>query len=123
MPLRWPLVGRDVELARVAEAMADGASGVLLAGPAGVGKTRLATESVALADERGWHHAVVRANRSAATIPFGAFAPLLPASAAGAEGQADALRIAGRAVVDAAGDGTLLLVVDDAQELDDSSAA
>jgi len=124
MSLRWPLVGRDGELARVAEAMADGANGVLLAGPAGVGKTRLATESIELAEQRGWAHAVVRANRSAATIPFGAFAPLLPAApAANAEGQADSLRAACRAVVEAAGESTLVLVVDDAQELDDASAA
>lgn len=124
MPLRWPLVGRDGELTLVAEAMAESANGILLAGPAGVGKTRLATETIALAEARGWVHAVVRANRSAGTIPFGAFAPLLPATPASTpEGQADALRAASSAIVHAAGESTLLLIVDDAQELDDASAA
>ena len=124
MPPHWPLVGRDVELAQVAESMDAHAAGVLLAGPAGVGKTRLATEAAALARDRGWTTAVVRANRSAATIPFGAFAPLLPAVAASnAEGQADALRAARDALIAESGECPLLLVVDDAQELDDASAA
>jgi DNA-binding CsgD family transcriptional regulator len=124
MPPHWPLVGRDVELAQVAESMDAHAAGVLLAGPPGVGKTRLATEAAALAGDRGWRTAVVRANRSAATIPFGAFAPLLPAVAASnAEGQADALRAARDALIAASGECPLLLVVDDAQELDDASAA
>jgi DNA-binding CsgD family transcriptional regulator len=104
--------------------MDDVRAGVLLAGPAGVGKTRLATETLGLAEARGWPTATVRANRSAATIPFGAFAPLLPAaSASSGEGHGAALRGATAAVVAAAGDATLLLVVDDAQELDESSGA
>ena len=120
----WPLVGRDDELQRVTQAMDARDAGVLLIGPAGVGKTRLATEALALAASRGWPTATVRANRSAATIPFGAFAPLLPAvPAIGAEGQADALRSAASAVAATAGDGTLVLLVDDAQELDDASSA
>ena len=65
-------------------------------GPAGVGKTRLATECITLAEARGWVTAQVRANRSAATIPFGAFAPLLPASVATPDGRTEALRHATR---------------------------
>jgi ATP/maltotriose-dependent transcriptional regulator MalT len=124
MPSSWPLVERDGQLARVADAMERGRAGVLLAGPAGVGKTRLATELLDVGAARGWRTEIVRANQSAATIPFGAFVPLLPAvPARGAEGQADSLRAASKAVVDAAGDSTLLLVVDDAHQLDDASAA
>ena len=38
----WPLAGREPELGFVAEALAAGAAGgVVVAGPAGVGKTRL----------------------------------------------------------------------------------
>ncbi len=104
--------------------MDEGRAGVLLAGPAGVGKTRLATESIVLAERRRWPTAIVRANRSAGTIPFGAFAPLLPvAPDAMAAGQGDVLRAATASVVEAAGGETLLLVVDDAQELDESSGA
>lgn len=123
MALTWPLAGRDDELDLLGEAMDGGAAGVLLAGPAGAGKTRLATEAVALAGRRGWGHSLVRANPSAATIPFGAFATLIPALAGVSEGQADALRAAADAIVASAGGATLLLVVDDAQELDHASAA
>jgi hypothetical protein len=58
MPNPWPLVGRAAELADVADAMDLGAGGVLFAGPAGVGKTRLATECLGLAEERHWSTAV-----------------------------------------------------------------
>ena len=119
----WPLVGREPELAAVAALMDDDAGGVLLSGPAGVGKTRLATECLALAEQRGWATAQVRANRGAATIPFGAFAPLLPVTVASPDGRTEALRRATAAVVTAAGDGRLMLLVDDAHELDDASSA
>ena len=41
-----PMVGRQAELDLVVAALASGAVGVVLAGPAGVGKTRLAREVV-----------------------------------------------------------------------------
>lgn len=45
--VRWPLVGRQEELALMAKALgAPGTSGVALAGAAGVGKTRLAREAL-----------------------------------------------------------------------------
>ena len=123
MPTPWPLVGRAAELADVADAMDLGAGGVLFAGPAGVGKTRLATECLALAEDRKWSTAVVRANRAAASIPYGAFAPLLPAAFRSNEGEADALRQAAHAVLGEAGEDRLLVLIDDAHELDDASAA
>ncbi|WP_164983866.1 AAA family ATPase, partial [Cellulomonas endophytica] len=43
----WPLAGRDAELRAIAAATRPGAPGVVLAGPAGVGKTRLAREAAA----------------------------------------------------------------------------
>ncbi|HSO96325.1 MAG TPA: AAA family ATPase, partial [Acidimicrobiia bacterium] len=123
MPTPWPLVGRAAELADVADAMDLGAGGVLFAGPPGVGKTRLATECLPLAEDRGWSTAVVRANRAAASIPYGAFAPLLPAAFRSNQGEADSLRQAAAAVLGEAGDERLLVLVDDAHELDDASAA
>jgi len=77
----WPLVGRVTELTQVAAAMDTGVGGVLFAGPAGVGKSRLAFECLGFAAERGYRTAHVRANRSSATIPYGAFAALLPPTA------------------------------------------
>jgi class 3 adenylate cyclase len=52
-----PLVGRDRELARLVDRLADVSSGrgglVLLAGEAGIGKTRLAEEAAAVAEREG----------------------------------------------------------------------
>jgi DNA-binding CsgD family transcriptional regulator len=75
----WPLTGRADELRVVEEAMrrAGGPRGVVLAGPAGVGKTRLAREAVTAAGHRGavTHWAVGTA--SARSLPLGPFAALL----------------------------------------------
>jgi DNA-binding CsgD family transcriptional regulator len=119
----WPLVGRAGQLSRVIGAMDGDADGVLLAGPAGVGKTRLAFECVNVAAARGYATAHVRANRSTATIPYGAFAGLLPPASRAAESRGDLLRSFAEAVLDHAGGNHLLLVVDDAHDLDEASAA
>jgi DNA-binding CsgD family transcriptional regulator len=123
MPTTWPLVGRTAELAAVASAMDSGARGIVLAGPPGVGKTRLATECLNLAEARDWASAVVRANQAVASIPYGAFAPYLPRAFRQTEGEADALRQAAQAVLALGDDRRLMLFVDDAHELDDGSGA
>ncbi|MFL6243838.1 MAG: AAA family ATPase, partial [Acidimicrobiia bacterium] len=120
----WPLVGRVTELTQVAAAMDAGAGGVLFAGPAGVGKTRLAFECLGFAAERGFRSAHVRANRTTATIPYGAFAALLPpATSRESESRGDLLRYFAEAILDDPDGRPLLLVVDDAHDLDDPSAA
>jgi hypothetical protein len=79
-------VGRDEELELIGRAMTSAASrGVVIAGAAGVGKTRLASEAVALAQARGLPTEWTGATHSAATMPFGAFAHLLPADARASE--------------------------------------
>jgi ATP/maltotriose-dependent transcriptional regulator MalT len=119
----WPLVGRAGQLSRVIGAMDGDAAGALLAGPAGVGKTRLAFECVTVAADRGYATAHVRANRSTATIPYGAFAGLLPPASRGPESRGDLLRSFAEAVLEHADGRPLLLVVDDAHDLDEASAA
>jgi DNA-binding CsgD family transcriptional regulator len=126
VPREWPLIGRQSELQAVAGLIAGaGSAGVLFAGPAGVGKTRLANEVLRIAALAGHRTARVQGNRSVATIPFGAFAPLLPAGVAVAGGHSDALWRAAEAITEPpAPDGLrLVLGVDDAQELDPGSAA
>jgi len=104
--------------------MDGGAGGVLFAGPAGVGKTRLAFECLSLASQHGYRTAHVRANRSSATIPYGAFAALLPpATSRESESRGDLLRYFAEAILDDPDGRRLLLVVDDAHDLDDASAA
>ncbi|MBV9334673.1 MAG: ATP-binding protein, partial [Solirubrobacterales bacterium] len=50
---QWPLVGRAGELELIARARSEGASGVVLVGAAGVGKSRLAREALLEAEQAG----------------------------------------------------------------------
>jgi predicted ATPase len=80
----WPLVGRNEELAAILEAI--GAAeriGVVVAGEAGVGKTRLAREALAMARARGLATRWAVATQAAATIPLGGVHPMLRTTSAG----------------------------------------
>lgn len=71
----WPLIGRDEELAVVSGAIAEpGAPGIVIAGSAGVGKTRLAREAIANAQRRGRRCHWILATESARSVPLGVFA-------------------------------------------------
>ena len=95
-----------------------------MVGAAGVGKTRLAAEVSRVAASRDCAVEWVRATRSAATIPFGAFAALVPAAPDSAsEGGAELLSRARQALAERTGGRRLVLCVDDGQLLDDASAA
>jgi DNA-binding CsgD family transcriptional regulator len=77
----FPLVGRGLELDRIVSGVdKTGPRAFVLAGAAGVGKSRLAAEAAKMAAELGHATAHVVATRSAASIPFGPFAAFLPAS-------------------------------------------
>ncbi len=99
----------------MAAAIRPGAAGVLVAGPAGVGKTRLARAAV---EAPGRSSTVVWAHgsRAARPLPLGAFAGLLDLPAD------DAAGTIGRALEQLARQQPLLLVVDDAHLLDEHSA-
>lgn len=123
---QWPLVGRVDELTRLRALLADPrAGGVLLIGPAGVGKTRLSHECLTLAENRGCSTVYVAATRSASEVPFGALAAVLP-TVMHNEGQAvdraDLLRRLGAALTERAGPERLFLFVDDAHLLDEASS-
>src|SRR5437764_15035223 len=123
----WPLVGRTAELHRLRRLITtEAAGGVATAGPAGVGKTRLAMEALHAAEGSGQFTARVTATRAAATLPLGAVAGLLPArhhgETGGVDDRADLLRRSAAALVERAGTRRLVLLVDDAHLLDDASA-
>jgi len=120
-----PLMCRERELGRIVERLEGPESAAfVLAGAAGVGKTRLAAEAAKTAAGFGFVTARAIASRAMAPIPFGPFAPFLPRSGQSAGSMLELLRQANGAIVDRAGpDGRLLLIVDDAQHLDDGSAA
>ena len=98
----------------------------MITGPAGVGKTTLATAAVQLAQERGMSLARTAATRASRGLPFGAFASLLPPDPADdrlARGEhGELLRRYLQAVVEGAEGRPLVVFVDDAHLLDAGSA-
>jgi DNA-binding CsgD family transcriptional regulator len=143
----WPLVGRAGQLDRVVAVLTSGrgrgrppaagpraagpraagsrmagtrTAGLLVAGPAGVGKTRLLAEARRRAGQAGVpvHWAVATA--AAAGIPFGAFAHLIPADAAGADLTSLLTATTARLTGDSA---PAAVAVDDVHSLDPASAA
>ena len=108
------LIGRDEEL-RAVDAALEG-RGCVIAGPAGVGKTRLADDAAAgIGPSRSVIHVV--ATTAARTLPFGAVSHLLAEGAPPAIGDAVAALRGGRLGTEP------VVVVDDAQWLDEASAA
>ena len=121
--MEWPLVGRESTLRRLTATLDGHApSSVTIAGEEGVGKTRLAAEVAKVAQARG--HAVERisASHSTAPIPFGAVAPLLAMPA----NSADLSVLMGKLLAElqqrSRDGGQLVLLVDDAHQLDEHSA-
>ena len=123
MVAHWPLIGRREELSIIERTLGeDQYRGLLLAGAPGVGKTRLARETLAAADAAGCQTQWAVASRAVATIPFGAVAHLLPP----AEEKSTHLHLlqqAGQWLAERAGGRRVVLGVDDAHMLDDASAA
>nr|WSY49881.1 LuxR family transcriptional regulator [Streptomyces sp. NBC_00886] len=105
LELPWPFTGREDELELIRRSLSAGRHGIVVTGPAGRGKTRLATEAV-----RGSDWARVTGTPESRLLPFAAFAHLLPESVS--------LHRAVQLL-----SGVRLLLVDDAHLLDDSSAA
>ncbi|MFI7530360.1 LuxR C-terminal-related transcriptional regulator [Nocardia salmonicida] len=119
MVAAWPLIGRAEELSWLRETTAPEARGVVLSGPAGVGKTRLATEILDRWRSQGRQCRLFVATRSAQSVPLGVFAEFIE------HGVADPLlriRSLVATLVDRGGRGPVLLVIDDAHLLDEQSA-
>ncbi|HEX4904275.1 MAG TPA: AAA family ATPase, partial [Acidimicrobiales bacterium] len=114
----WPLVGRADELAYVARSLEEG-RGVLLAGAAGVGKSRLASEVVASMAEDGWSTVAVSVGTESASAPFSPFAALL---SEGELGDGVDRIVRATHAIEARGE-RVLVSVDDAHLLDDVSVA
>jgi DNA-binding CsgD family transcriptional regulator len=105
LELPWPFAGREDELELVRRSLTGVRRGIVVTGPAGCGKTRLVTEAI-----RGTDCARAAGTPESRTVPFAAFAHLLPESVT--------LHRAVRLL-----SGVRTLLVDDAHLLDDASAA
>jgi DNA-binding CsgD family transcriptional regulator/tetratricopeptide (TPR) repeat protein len=120
MGVAWPLVGRVEELDLISRCVTRraGPRGVVLAGAAGVGKTRLAREAVHRAAGRGVVTRWVAATESARRLPLGAFAGLVSSTP---RDSSEVLRGA-RDVLLGDHASSVVVGVDDAHLLDDLSA-
>ena len=128
--LAWPMIGRAAALRVLAEAIADDqGGGVLVTGNAGVGKTRLVDELVVHLERTGSSVARANGHPEIHGIPLASFAHLLPADVAKSAGPGGTLdrgivfHAARHALQTSAGDGRPVLVVDDADQIDDLSNA
>jgi len=117
--LSWPLIGRSEETGAIEAAIsASDASGIVVYGAAGVGKSRLAREALSTAESQGCECRWAAGTSSARAIPLGAFTAWAPS------GVTDTVQLL-RGVIEsltAASSGTTVVVcVDDVHLLDDLS--
>lgn len=129
MVARWPLTARSTQLDLLGSLYrSETSGGAVLVGPAGVGKTRLAEELLALAAAAGRSTARAVGHPVTRQIPLGALAHLLPYSVV-TDGnfelndRAGLFHAAGAALRDPAHGHRMVLTVDDIDQLDDTSLA
>ncbi|SNR78096.1 helix-turn-helix transcriptional regulator [Blastococcus mobilis] len=117
----WPLVGREAARMAIVSALAEEpVHSVVIAGPAGVGRTRLAREAVEVATREGRPVRWAAGTAPAAVVPLGALAHLIPA----VDVASDPLALLQRATAAIVGDGSVpapVLAVDDVHLLDQLS--
>jgi DNA-binding CsgD family transcriptional regulator len=117
--LSWPLTGRSEEMGAIEAAiLAPDVFGIVVCGPTGVGKSRIAREALSAAVTRGSEGRWVIGTSSARTLPLGAFTEWAQA------GVTDTVQLV-RGVIEsltAAPSGArVVLAVDDVHLLDDLS--
>ncbi|GLW06670.1 LuxR family transcriptional regulator [Microtetraspora sp. NBRC 13810] len=116
---RWPFAGRKKELDNLVGLARDRLTrGVVIAGAAGVGKSRLAAEVLRHFSAERFAVLTIKATKATSGIPNGALADLLPRRTP----PGNTLRWAAEELLDRAGGRALVLGVDDAHLLDGHSA-
>lgn len=116
-PDHWPLIGRETACEEITATLAEQpVGGIVIAGRAGVGRTRMLREALSIAEQRDRPTRWAAATATAAQVPLGALAHLLPTMDA-----SDPLVLIQRARQAIAGDESgprPVLVVDDVHLLD-----
>nr|WP_062339447.1 LuxR family transcriptional regulator [Herbidospora sakaeratensis] len=116
----YPVVGRERELSQFAAVLRDDdLHAFAVHGPAGVGKSRLAEECLAMAGQAGFQCGRAIARPSLNAVPLGALAHLLPAGT-GLDPVGDFTRVVETLTQPA--EGRWVLMVDDLHWLDAASA-
>jgi replication-associated recombination protein RarA len=117
--LSWPLIGRTAEMRAIEAAIsASDVAGILVCGPSGVGKSRVAREALSVAASRGCETRWTVGTSSARAIPLGAFSAWAPS------GVTDTVQLL-RGVIESlsavSSPARVVLGVDDVHLLDDLS--
>ncbi|MET0900060.1 MAG: LuxR family transcriptional regulator [Mycobacterium sp.] len=120
MRLSWPMTGRAREMGAIEAAIsAPAVSGILICGPEGIGKSRIAREAMAAATSHGCTTRWTAGTSSARAVPLGAFAAWAPSDVT------DTVQLL-RGVTESLTAGSsaapkVVLSVDDVHQLDDLS--
>ena len=119
MRLAWPLIGRSEEMRTIdAVILAPDVVGIVVRGPAGVGKSRVAREALSAAASQGCETRWVVGTSSARAIPLGAFTAW---AQPGVTDTVQLLRGVIESVTAAPSGATVVVGVDDVHLLDDLS--
>ena len=118
--LSWPLIGRSDEMRTIGAAIsAPDVGGILVRGPAGVGKSRIAREALSAAAPQGCETRWTVGTSSARAIPLGAFTAWAPS---GVTDTVQLIRGAVESLTAAPSGARVVVAVDDAHLLDELSA-
>jgi DNA-binding CsgD family transcriptional regulator len=117
--LPWPLIGRSEAMGAIEAAIsASDASGIVVYGAAGVGKSRIAREALSAAESQGCECRWAVGTSSARAIPLGAFTAWAPS---GVTDTVQLLRGVIASLTAASSGATVVVCVDDVHLLDDLS--
>ena len=119
MRMRWPLIGRSEEMRAIQAAIsASDVSGMVVYGPAGVGKSRIAREALSAAESHGCEGRLAVGTSSARAIPLGVFSAW---AQSGVTDTVQLLRGVIESLASAAAGAAVVVGVDDVHLLDDLS--